>query len=426
MLSGETLNMVDNVCREIKQDSKPFGGIQVVFSGDFFQLPPVVKKKAENLQTTLIEKPPSIFAYDSSSWIDLNPLICYLTDQYRQDDKDFIEILSSIRCNTFNDKQLNFLISRKTTFDSKPKNAVELYSHNADVDYINSEILSKIPNETHRFDMTSEGYPNIVKSLKEDCISPEILNLKIGAWVIFTRNNPEMGFFNGTAGMVKNYNKESGYPVVELHDGQKITVKPMDWTFEENNIVMAKITQIPLRLAWAITVHKSQGMNLDEAMIDLSKTFEYGQGYVALSRLRRLSGLYLLGWNEKAFQVNPLVINKDNYFRIKSDDIETQLLKTSLNDLQKKQLNFIDCCRNRNDSNKANALFYQFYSESGYSFEGNQNKTNRVSNWNTQNDDRLCALYDKGLTIENISLVFNKTEEFIKTRIQHLYGNNMR
>ena len=115
---------------------------------------------------------------------------------------------------------------------------------------------------------------------------------------------------NGTLGIVVGFDEFTGQPTIRTHKGRSIVVAPMDWTVEENGKIRAQISQIPLRLAWAITVHKSQGMSMDAAVMDLSQVFEFGQGYVALSRVRRLSGLYLLGINDHAFKVSPDVLQK--------------------------------------------------------------------------------------------------------------------
>ena len=115
----------------------------------------------------------------------------------------------------------------------------------------------------------------------------------------------------------------------------------MDWNVEDNGRILAKITQIPLRLAWAITVHKSQGMSLDSAVMDLKNVFEYGQGYVALSRVRRISGLYLLGINEKALQVHPEVLKKDKEFRALSKEAEQTFITLSEDEISKMHRNFI-------------------------------------------------------------------------------------
>ena len=161
---------------------------------------------------------------------------------------------------------------------------------------------------------------------------------------MFTKNNPKEGFVNGTLGTVESFDKYIGMPVIKTNDGRKITVEKMDWSVDENGKSRAKISQLPLRLAWAITVHKSQGMSLDEAVVDLSEVFEYGQGYVALSRVRRLKGLHLLGWNERAFQVHPDVLKEDNIFRGSSEAALTAFAQISKEELQKMHDNFVKAC----------------------------------------------------------------------------------
>ena len=345
MLLPETLSAVDTVCCEIKQNMEPFGGIQVVFAGDFFQLPPVVKTETENNgQTELIRESSTRFAYNSSAWARANPLICYLTEQHRQDDNNFLGILSAIRHNVFSRDHLYHIETRKILPSLIPDNVPQLFSHNTDVDRINDEILAKLPGESHVFAMFSQGPDILVTAIKKGCLSPETLYLKAGATVMFTKNNQKDGFVNGTVGMIEGFNKTGGHPIVKVRSGRRIEVKPMDWTVEENGKVRAQISQLPLRLAWAITVHKSQGMNLDEAVMDLSSVFEFGQGYVALSRVRRLSGLYMLGWNRRTFQVNPEILNKDEFFRLVSNDAETTFSKISPAVLQERQVNFISVC----------------------------------------------------------------------------------
>lgn len=361
MLLPETLSMIDTVCREIKQSPQPFGGMQVVLSGDFFQLPPVVKIETKyNGQTALIdtfdklsinpeqgrriEKSSPRFAYDSSTWVQANPIVCYLTEQHRQDDSNFLAMLSAIRHNVFSNDHLHHIETRKIESRLIPNNVPKLFSHNADVDRINDEILAKLPGEPHVFAMSSQGPTMLVVAIKKGCLSPETLYLKAGAAVMFTKNNPKEGFVNGTLGVIEGFNKTSGYPTVKIRNGRRIEAELMHWTMEENGKVRAQITQLPLRLAWAITIHKSQGMSLDEAVMDLSDVFEFGQGYVALSRVRRLSGLYILGWNKRAFQVHLEILAKDGAFRLASSHAETIFSKTSPAELQKKQDNFIAVC----------------------------------------------------------------------------------
>ena len=348
MLSPDTLSMVDAVCREVKQKSEAFGGLQVVFVGDFFQLPPVADKEfARDVQDADLfvdidpEATPARFACDARSWKDAKVLTCYLTEQYRQDDADFLAILSAIRQNTFGDKHLAHLQKRKIDPTKAPANAPKLFSHNLNVDQVNDATLSKLSDTLQTFVMTSVGHEVLVSILKKGCLSPENLQLKIGAEVMCTKNSQKDGFVNGTLGTVVRFEAGSGYPVIETRGGRKVTIEPLEWTLEENGKIKAQIRQIPLRLAWAITVHKSQGMSLDEAVMDLSAVFEYGQGYVALSRVRRLSGLYLLGWNEKAFQVHPDISEKDEFFRAQSDEATRVFSKMSSDELSKMHRNFL-------------------------------------------------------------------------------------
>ena len=137
--------------------------------------------------------------------------------------------------------------------------------------------------------------------------------------MMFTKNDQGGRYVNGTLGVVEDFDPDEGHPVVQTRRGTRIVAEPSTWKIDEGGTERASITQVPLRLAWAITVHKSQGMSLDAAVIDLARAFEYGQGYVALSRLRTLAGLHLLGLNERALRVHPLAVEKDAEFRAASD-----------------------------------------------------------------------------------------------------------
>jgi len=351
MLSPNMLNMVDMVCREIKQNDEPFGGIQIILVGDFFQLPPIVKKdySDKNKQSSLIPEvgPMGTFACGSGAWDRARLFVCYLTEQHRQDDKDFLSVLSGIRANNFLPEHRKFINSRQIDSDNMGEetvNITKLFSHNIDVDRVNNIELSKLEEEVKLFKMSGSGNDKVVEVLKKGCLSPENLELKIGAVVMCTKNNQKERFVNGTLGVVTGFEEFSGYPVVKTRNGKKIIVSPMDWVVEENGKVRAQITQVPLRLAWAITVHKSQGMSMDAAVMDLSQVFEFGQGYVALSRVCRLSGLYLLGINEHAFKVHPEVLEKDIDFKKKSIEAAKVFGKLSEKDLKKMHSDFVVAC----------------------------------------------------------------------------------
>ncbi len=345
MLSPGTLSLVDMVCRTIRESAEPFGGLQVVFVGDFFQLPPVVKKDTiQNAQATFMEDQFGRFAYDCVAWTGARSVVCYLTEQYRQDDMDFLTVLSAIRGNAFADVHLSHIEKRKTLDHAAPLHAPKLYAHNVDVDRVNDDMIHKLEGKPRTFLMESHGPRPLVEALMRGCLSPETLHLKTNAAVMFTKNNPRVGFVNGTLGVVEGFEKESGYPIVLTRGQRRIHVEPMEWTVEEHGKVRAQVIQLPLRLAWAITVHKSQGMSLDEAVMDLTDVFEYGQGYVALSRVRRLSGLHLLGWNERAFQVHPDILEKDASFRAAAREAEARVAEISVPDLEKKYRDFIIRC----------------------------------------------------------------------------------
>ena len=346
MLAPATLAMVEAVCREARQSYEPFGGLQIILVGDFFQLPPIIKRKTEDDpdQVVLLDEPEGRFAYDSSAWTRAHPVTCYLTEQHRQDDQDYLGILSAIRDNTFSMKHVGHLENRRTTYDRVPNEAPKLFSHNVDVDLVNKDMLSQLPGELVEFPMRSYGPPPLVATLKKGCLSPEFLNLKVGASVMFTKNNPRGGFVNGTLGIVEGFREDDNYPMIRTRHSRLVTAEPMDWAIEEGGMSKATITQMPLRLAWAITVHKSQGMSLDEAVMDLSEVFEYGQGYMALSRVRRLSGVHLIGWNQRAFQVHPEVITKDKEFHTESEATEKEYKKISPKIIAERHEFFIKMC----------------------------------------------------------------------------------
>ena len=190
-----------------------------------------------------------------------------------------------------------------------------------------------------KFYMTSKGKDSFVEGLMRGCLSPEVLELKEGAAVMFTKNSSPQGrFVNGTLGTVSGWGAD-GLPIVKVKNGGRINTEPMEWQLEEQGKVRASISQIPLRLAYAMTVHKSQGMSMDAAIMDLSKAFEYGQGYVALSRVRRLSGVYLTGLNKRALEVHPQILEKDRDFRAASEaarDAFEVMSKDEIISMQKK------------------------------------------------------------------------------------------
>jgi hypothetical protein len=329
MLHHFRLDMIDQVCRYMKNSTAPFGGLQVILCGDFFQLPPIARTG----------EPPAQFAYESESWKSANFKICYLEEQHRQTDSAFLRVLNEIRANKLSEEGMKHLLSRKNIKMMENLDPTLLHTHNIDVDGINQKELEKLHGQQREYEMESKGKKPLVDSLKKSCLAPEVLKLKVGAKVMFVKNNFEEGYVNGTLGKIVGFDHDG--PIVQTLRGKNIHVKPANWMIEEEGKAKATIGQYPLRLAWAITVHKSQGMSLDAIEVDLSKSFEKGMGYVALSRVRSLSGLRLLGLNDIAVQVRAEVLDFDEDLRKISNKHLTEMISLTEKEKKDKQQKFL-------------------------------------------------------------------------------------
>ncbi len=303
MLHDFRLDMVDTVARAVRDDDRPFGGMQVVLCGDFYQLPPVNR----------LESRQGGFVTGSAVWDELDMAICYLDEQHRQDDEEFLGILNALRANDIRRRHAEALLNR---VDAKIHDDVtELHTTNIDVDRINSRKLKSLDSEPRTYAMLTTGSENYVNTLKRSTLALENLELKEGALVMAIKNSPERKYVNGSIGIVRSFEKMSDYPVVEFHNGKTVTMKPDSWELRDGDKKRAGLSQIPLRLAWAITVHKSQGMTLDGALIDLRKAFVEGMGYVALSRVKRLENLSFVGINQMALRVSQDAVRIDGQLR---------------------------------------------------------------------------------------------------------------
>ena len=350
MLHHYRLDMVDSVCRAMKEnDEQPFGGLQVVLCGDFFQLPPI-SRGAEKAS----------FVYHSDIWQDqdMDLKVCYLDEQHRQSDDELLNVLNDIRSNKVTDATLNPLRARYKKEISGEVEPTKLYTHNSDVDRINERALDKLSGAEKTYEMTSTGKQKLVEVLMKSCLAPEILRLKKDAAVMFVKNNHDKGYVNGTLGTIADFD-EFGSPVVRLRDGVEVTATPESWTIEEDGKVLAEISQVPLRLAWAITVHKSQGMSLDAAEMDLSKSFEPGMGYVALSRVRTLEGLRMLGWGERAGEVNEEVLTFDQEFKKATEDVAQWLNDLGKAVVKENQKKFFDSIKPTEKEKEAKLSTYE-------------------------------------------------------------------
>lgn len=413
MLSASSLAMVDTVCRTGRERDAPFGGLQVVLVGDFFQLPPISREGRK-----------AFFAYASDVWRALNPVVCYLTEQYRQDDPAYLAILSAIRANLFGAAHREQIFRQRRASKAMPDDVPKLFSHNADVDRINTDRLGTLPGTPVVFFMEASGPAALVETLKRNCLSPESLTLKKDATVMCTKNNPQLGFVNGTLGRIADFDKESGYPVVETHRGTQILIKPMEWVIEEGGRIRARVAQIPLRLAWAMTVHKSQGMSMDAAVVDLSDAFEYGQGYVALSRIRRLSGLHLIGANDRAFMVSHKILEKDRWFRMASEKAEMKLRGMQREEIETKHIGFVERCDGKapDDAEDAGAPSRRSPRSrprrDGKSLERIRAvHPNAYRAWRPEEDEMLRGYFKEGWTITALAGHFGRKPGAVRSRL---------
>jgi hypothetical protein len=327
MLSGALLNSLDLLARAMKNSEKPFGGMQVIFVGDFFQLPPI-----GGTGTT--------YAFLSDAWKNADIHLCYLQKSYRQDDGPLLSVLSQIRSCSISEDTHDILSScavEEIVYDGERP---LLFTHNVDVDKINQEKLGNLETPVRTFSMTSKGSAKHIETLKKTLLTHEILSLKEGALVMFVKNSNEGKYVNGTLGSIVTIDNDD--VIVETRLGERIYVHPETWSVTtDDGKVLAEVTQLPLRLAWAITVHKSQGMTLDAVCMDLSQCFVPGQGYVALSRVRSIQGLQLLGYNEHALRVDPVVYQYDSRFQLESEKLVKRLLITDAEKIQNLHHDFI-------------------------------------------------------------------------------------
>lgn len=322
MLHGKRLDMVNEVCKLLRKSSESFGGMQVIFTGDLFQLPPVNRSAGTGSNDD--------FAHKSAAWTELNPTVCYLSEQHRQSSGALLDILQAMRRAEITEDHIDLLTQRINVELDDNTAITRLFAHNVDVDSINNRQLAKLPGKEHFFTMEVQGRQAYVEQLQKSVLAPANLELKIGAEVMFVANNFACKYANGTRGQVIDFD-EDGLPKVRLQSsGRIVKVEPHSWSREEDGKARASVTQLPLRLAWAITIHKSQGMSLDSALIDLSRTFTYGMGYVAMSRVRSLEGLYIVGINDMALQLHPEIFEYDASLRSASSDLAEKLGKIDM------------------------------------------------------------------------------------------------
>ena len=296
MVRADLMDHIDVELRRIRRNSKPFGGVQLLMIGDLQQLPPIAHGGEDELLRQYYK---TLYFFSSAALKSMNYSCIELKNVYRQTDRHFIDILNHARDCTLTSQDISDLNARYIPgFSPKPEDGyIRLMTHNRQVDYINAAEMEKLDSKPYTFVAAVTGtFP------EESYPTADSLTLKKGAQVMFIKNDPERRFINGTLGEVKSIDKNS-IAVRLAESGTVIDVEPMEWQNiryqfdEESKEISSKqigrFKQYPLKAAWAITVHKSQGLTFDKAIIDVHAAFSPGQAYVALSRCRTLDGLVL-------------------------------------------------------------------------------------------------------------------------------------
>lgn len=401
MLHDYRLDMIDQVIRRVRDDERPFGGMQLVLCGDFFQLPPINRPEGKS----------GGFVVASQAWQTLDPVICYLGEQHRQDDETFLDILQALRAGDIRQRHAKILLDRIGAVLSHDT-VTELHTVNVDVDKINHDKLAELPGDKHQYSMTTTGSDNYVASLKRSCLALESLVLKKGALVMAIKNSPERKYVNGSLGIVTGFETMTGYPVVELRNGRTVTFKPDIWELRDGDKKRAGLSQIPLRLAWAITVHKSQGMTLDAARIDLRRAFVEGMGYVALSRVKSLDGLSLVGINRMALRISDEALLIDQNLRKKAadDHARFEYLRPNIAKRHKRQAK-------AQQEKVAKASSWAERLE-----KMRQKHPNAYRPWTDEQDDLLKQQFQAGNDLGTLSKLLGRHEKSVALRLQKHFG----
>lgn len=402
MLHDFRLDMVDEACRLVrKEPDLPFGGIQVIMSGDFFQLPPINRGDSRA----------GSFVVNANVWQELDPVICYLEEQHRQDDETLIEILNAIRAGDVRRHHAETLLSRTEVFPDDLEQLTELHTVNIDVDSMNEAKLKEIDHDEVSYEQTTTGSENYVENLQRSVLAPKVLRLKLGALVMAVKNSTERKYVNGSIGTVVDFDPATDYPVVAFQNGKEVTMVPDTWELRDGDKKRTSITQIPLRLAWAITVHKSQGMTLDAARIDLRKAFVEGMGYVALSRVKNVNNLYLTGINQMALRVSP----------------EAQLIDINLRDKAAQAMKrFAHLAENAEKRAKAPAPKAKAATGWAEKIEKmRETYPNAYRPWLEEQDAELKQNFQQGESIATLSRRLGRHEGSIKMRLQKHFGEDV-
>lgn len=422
MLRADTLDAIDWTLRNVRKENKPFGGVQVLFIGDLLQLPPVIKPQEWSFLRKYYN---GIFFFNAKSVHEAPPLYIELEKVYRQEDQLFLDILNNLRNNKITKSDVDELNKHvQPNFDATiHEDYITLTTHNKDADEINKNALN-------RLDVKSKFYKAEVTGTFPEHLFPieEKMELKTGAQVMFIKNDitQDKAFYNGKMGRVVsieedeikvNFPKEKRIITVEKYEWNNIqyTLDPSTGEVEEK--VLGTFVHYPLKLAWAITVHKSQGLTFDKAILDVSKVFVAGQAYVALSRIRSLDGVVLL----KPIQMNGLS-NDANVVEYSKSKLTEEFLNTQL-DVSTDKFLWDELMTTFDWVDVVNA--WQSH-ESTYKNQGSKTQKGKNRNWINRQVQNLSSTSEPSRKFRNeLTRLFNESSvdmELVCKRVDAAYS----
>lgn len=295
MLSADTLAVAERICQMARDDYRPWGGVKAIVVGDFAQLPPVTRWGQQR-----------VWAFESEAWLRSEFESIYLRENHRTGEQDFLKTLNDVRMGEVNEETSEFLNSRLTAEGEEAVFGTRLFPRVVQTQKYNDHRLNDLSGEPEEFKSTYTGRSSMVEKLKKLAPLPEVIYLKQDAYVMIRTNDPKKRWVNGTTGYIRAMDSDG--LDVELESGRVVTIEKTTFSMlNAEGEVVASVTNFPISLAYAITIHKAQGLTLSHLYVDLHNLWEPGHAYVALSRSTSAKGLNILRWDPSSVKVDPKV-----------------------------------------------------------------------------------------------------------------------